>query len=389
MSPASFTIRDARVRHVEVPVDRPVVTAFGRMDTRHAVLVELCDADGRTGLGESWVNFPYWAPFERVVAFEHGFHPYLGGRDVGGLAEFSAAMYRAFAGPAEQSGTAGPLLCGLSAVELALYDLAARRANLPLHRFLFANPASEVRVYASGINPPLPFDLIDAHLAKGVTLFKLKLGFDDASDRANLAALRRHLPATARIAVDVNRGWSFDQALRWLDLLADYEVEWLEEPLRPADEPRLADLCALGKVPIALGENIMMPPPCGAAAPGCVGAASVVAHAPPPASRRFADLPCHILQPDLSKYTPISVALSLLPAALRAGKRIIPHFLGCAPGLAASLHFASGLPDPLCELDINPNPLRTDLLDPPFDIVGGKIRLPDIPGLGWTLARSR
>ena len=376
-----FTIADARIRRVEAPVDRPVVTAFGRMDARQAVFLEIVDDAGRTGLGESWVNFPHWAAFERVVAFDRAFLPYLRGRKVSGVPEFSAEAWREFSGPAAQAGTTGPLLCALCAIELALYDLAAQEAAKPLRRFLFDDPDDSVRVYASGISSPLPIDLIDAHLAKGVTLFKLKLGFGDEADRANLEALRNHLPPRAGIAVDVNRGWTFPQALRWLDVLADLGVEWLEEPLRAEEESHLFTLSAMGKVPIALGENILMPPPVSSPLPPGEGQGEGdFGHA-----HAGVQIPCEVLQPDITKYTPLSVALSGLPGALHAGKRVIPHFLGSAPGEAASLQFAAGCPDALCELDINPNPLRTEICDPAFDIKDGRILLPDTPGLGWRL----
>ncbi len=358
----SFAISAARILYFERPIERPVVTAFGRMDARHAVVLELQDGEGRTGIGENWVNFPYWAAFERTVAFERGYLPYLRGREVGDVAEFSAAMFRAFEGPAAQSGTTGPLLSALCAVECALWDLAAQREGVPLRRLLFDSSADSVRVYASGINAPLPFALIDEHLAKGVTLFKLKLGFGDAADCANLEALARHLAGRARIAVDVNRGWTWSQALAWLDALAELDVEWLEEPLRPEDEHRLAELSAQDKVSIAAGENIQTPP-----------------------GRPGAPWPCDVLQPDVTKYAPLSVAVRLLGDAARVGKRVVPHMLGSAPGLAVSLHLAAGCPDALCEMDINRNPLRTDLCEPPFDIRDGRIRLSSAPGLGWRL----
>jgi L-alanine-DL-glutamate epimerase-like enolase superfamily enzyme len=362
-----FKIRSARVHHFEAPVDRPVVTAFGRMESRHAVVLAVEDDAGHTGLGESWINFPTWAAYERVVAFERAFLPYLRGREVDDPASFAAAMYRGFAGQAVQAGTVGPLLCALAAVECALYDLAAQRAGVPLNRLLFKNPAAEVRVYASGISAPLPFDLIDECLARGVTLYKLKLGFGDDADRANLAALRKHLPADARIAVDVNRNWTLQQALSWLDALAEADAQWLEEPLRPQEERSLDSLWWRDKVPLAIGENVLMGPDADA----------------------LAGLPAQILQPDITKYAFLSTAVKLIGEAAKTGRRVIPHFLGSAPGQAASIHLASGCPDVLVEWDINRNPLRTDLCEPPFDIRDGKIRIPQEAGLGWRINAER
>ena len=214
-----------------------------------------------------------------------------------------------------------------------------------------------MRVYASGINSPLPWPLIDQHLDLGVTLFKLKLGFDADEDRKNLSDLYQHLRGRARFAVDVNRGWTFEQAKRWLPILADYDVAWLEEPLAVSEEQHLAELPSLSTIPLAGGENVQMEPGADAAA--------------------IAAGPFDILQPDITKYTPLHVALRLREAAEAVGKPLIPHFLGSGPGQAASIHLAAGCADTLVELDINENPLRTDLCDAPFAIENGHITLPD------------
>jgi L-alanine-DL-glutamate epimerase-like enolase superfamily enzyme len=216
-----------------------------------------------------------------VAAFEQAYLPWLKGREVGDIPSFIEGMFAAFRGPAEQAGAVGPLMSALCAVECALWDVAARRADVPLHRLLFDNPRPEVEIYASGINAPLPVDLIDSHLSQGVRLFKLKLGFGDDADRANLDALAKHLAGRARLAVDANRNWTLAQAERWLDVLADFDVVWLEEPLRAGEEESLERLFNQNKVPVAAGENVMM--------------------TPGGDTRVLADFPAHVLQPDLTK----------------------------------------------------------------------------------------
>jgi L-alanine-DL-glutamate epimerase-like enolase superfamily enzyme len=335
------------------------------MKERHALFVVVEDETGRRGVGENWVNFPFWSPWERAAAFEHAFAPYLQGREAGDIPSFILEMYRAFVGPALQSGTVGPLLGALCAVELALWDLDAQAAGLPLSRHLFDDPKSSVHVYASGLNSPIPWELVDAHLDRGVALFKLKLGFGAEEDRANVQALKKRLGERAALAVDVNRSWTFKEAVNWLPMLRDHDVQWLEEPLEADEEFRLEELRGRSAVPIAGGENVMMPPD---------------ADVEP-----MADGPFDVLQPDLTKYCPLHVARALLPAARRKGKDVVPHFLGSGPGQAASLHFASGCERGLVELDISRNPLRTDLVEPGFDIEDGCIRIPDDPGMGWRL----
>jgi D-galactarolactone cycloisomerase len=353
------------VRHESVAISHPIKTAFGTMTERHALLLLLHDDGGHTGVGESWVNFPLWAPWERRAALEHGLIPWIVGREVEDVAETMISAYRAFLGPAQQSGTVGPLLSALCAVELALWDLMAQRQELPLAQVLWANPRERVRVYASGINNPIPWDLVNEHLDAGVTLFKLKLGFGDKTDRQNLDELAGHLDGKALIAVDVNRGWTLEQAQRWLDTLADYQVEWLEEPLRLEEEGDLPLLREQGSIPLAGGENVFLPP----------GAAPDV----------LLNTPFAVLQPDLTKYASLSAVLQAVQPLASAERDLIPHFLGSAPGGAASLHVAAGLTAGLLEWDINWNPLRTKLLDPPFEIVDGHIALPERPGIGWKL----
>ena len=358
-------ITHAQVQHRQVPIADPVRTAFGVMRARHAVFLVLQDDCGHRGLGESWVNFPSWGPWERVAAYERAILPWLEGREVADAPTASRELYHALIGPAQQSGTVAPMVAALCGVEMALWDLIAQREGLPLSELLFDEPRARVGVYASGINSPIPWDLIDEHLDRGVTLFKLKLGFGDQQDRRSLGALRQHLGDRADLAVDVNRGWSLQQALRWLPLLNDHRVRWVEEPLRLADEPQLGILRSHGAPPIAWGENAILTPDCDLEA--------------------IARSPADVLEPDLTKYAPLHLARALLDVAQAHGKRVVPHFLGSAPGQAASLHFAAGCDEGLVEMDINRNPLRSQLFAEPFRVEGGMVAIPQRPGLGWTL----
>ncbi len=337
------------------------------MTERHALFIEIVDTDGVSGVAESWVNFPTWAWAERIAAFEQGIFPYFRGKAVDSIETTMAQAYKDFSGPAHQAGTIGPLIQALSAMELALWDIQAQRAKLPLSKLWFEQPHDRIRLYASGINSPLPLDLVDAHMQAGVQLFKLKLGFGDAIDRYNLNTLKQHVGEHAKVAVDVNRGWSFEQALEWLPMLAGLDIQWLEEPLSRNDEHRLGELRRLSPIPISGGENQLM--------------------ADEEHWTQTLALPLDILQPDITKYTMPSFALNLLKADL-GGKRVVPHFLGSAIGQAASLHYAAGCPEGLCEWDINRNQLRTDILTTPFDIVDGCIAIPERHGLGWRLSAN-
>ena len=286
-------IAEAKLYHLEAPLERPVKAAFGVMTSRHLILLELTDEQGNAGYGESWINFPAWAPLERIAAFKTAFLPYLRNREIAGI----AAMAQAFRGPALQSGTMGPLVSSLCAVDMALIDLAAKRKNVPVSKLLFESPASRVRIYGSGINAPLPWKAIDHYLDRGVSLFKLKLGFGDREDLENLTAMKKHLGSKAKLAVDVNRNWTFQKTREWLNRLADNEVQWLEEPLRVEDERFAGELASASPVPVAGGENMLVEPGSDMAA--------------------FAGAPLAVLQPDMTKYCMTHDFLRLLPRLQR------------------------------------------------------------------------
>ncbi len=168
-------IIDARAIHLRASLEEPYKTTFGTMTHRQAVLVVLKGDKGLTGVGESWINFPLWAPWERVQAFIQGIFPLIIGCEVGDIPDFTANLFRRIRAAALQSATLGPAMQALCAVETALWDIKARSDGLPLGRLFAENPASSVKLYASGINPPMPYGVIDRCLDLGIDCFKLKV----------------------------------------------------------------------------------------------------------------------------------------------------------------------------------------------------------------------
>ena len=105
-----------------------------------------------------------------------------------------------------QCGEPGPFAQITGAVDQALWDMAARRAKLPLWQLLGGNSA-RVRVYASGIGPDKVVAVALAKQAQGYRAFKLKVGFGAERDMANLAAMRAALGTDAVIMCDANQAW--------------------------------------------------------------------------------------------------------------------------------------------------------------------------------------
>jgi len=293
------------------PVRIPVRTSFGTMHDRPAVLVRVEDADGAHGWGEAWCNFPQCGAEHRARLVETVLAPLVVGRAFDSPAQAWRAITEATAVLALQSGEPGPIAQAIAGMDIALHDLAARRAGLPLWRQLRgaadAAPA-RVTVYASGINPERPGDSVVALRAAGHAAFKLKVGFGAARDVENLAAVRAAAGAAATVMVDANQGWDFETALSMAQRFGPFAPAWLEEPLR-ADRPwqewqRLAEAAPM---PLAAGENAI-----GDAAFDALIASRAVA----------------VVQPDLAKWGGVSGVVDVVGRIRAAGLRYCPHYLG-------------------------------------------------------------
>ena len=128
-------------------------------------------------------------------------------------------------------------------------------ARLPLWKLLGGN-GNRIQVYASGINPTGSRQMAEAAMSRGHRALKLKVGFDLAADRANLASLRQ-LVGNGMLAADANQAWSIGAGAGDRAASREFDLAWLEEPIR-ADRP-WQEWQALRKgkrVPLAAGENI-------------------------------------------------------------------------------------------------------------------------------------
>lgn len=344
------------------PVKTPVRTSFGIMRDRPALFVRVTDTDGAVGWGEIWCNFPACGAEHRARLVSSVMAPLVEGQIFPGPVQAFEAMTRQTAVLAIQAGEPGPIAQTIAGIDLALWDLCARRERVPLWRYL-GGEHGRVPVYASGINPERPDEMVLRKRAEGYRDFKLKIGFDPDGDVTNVETLRRLLRDGESMMVDANQGWSLDEASVMAQRLAPFGLEWIEEPLR-ADRPwaewqLLRERCA---VPLAAGENLL-----GAEAFDDAldsGALSTV-------------------QPDAAKWGGISGCWPVIHRIRDKGLRYCPHYLGAGIGLLASGHLlAAAGGGGMLEIDSNPNPLRT-MLSPAMGCVrDGVADLGDSPGIG-------
>jgi D-galactarolactone cycloisomerase len=355
-----FKIRKLEAFCFRYPLSTPVVTSFGRMNDRPALFVRAEDEDGRHGWGEVWCNFPPPGAEHRARLINEMLAPMFAGRAIEHPSEMFDYLTAATSVMALQSGEPGPFAQAIAGVDIALWDLFARRAGQPLWKLL-GGTSGRMRAYASGLNPHDCVATAERAMKRGHRAFKLKIGFGLERDHANLHGLR-HLVGELPLAVDVNQGWPIGRALDEAPRLEEFRLLWLEEPLR-ADRPWSEWRTLQGKVsmPMAGGENIAGRDNFATAlSEGVLG----------------------VVQPDAAKWGGITGCSAVAREIIKANKTYCPHYLGGGIGLLASAHLLAANNGGWLEVDANDNALRDAFCGAVGNIRDGEVALSDAPGLG-------
>jgi L-alanine-DL-glutamate epimerase-like enolase superfamily enzyme len=144
-----------------------------------------------------------------------------------------------------------------SAFDMALYDIAAKNAGLPLWQFLGGSP----RVIESDITvgiakPEVMAERALAFRKEGANYLKVKLGKTAADDIERIRQIREAVGPDMVIRIDANQGWSFDDAVSALQALGKYNIEFCEQPMRTWFDDQLPELMRLSPVKIMADESV-------------------------------------------------------------------------------------------------------------------------------------
>ncbi|MFP5040348.1 mandelate racemase/muconate lactonizing enzyme family protein [Parasediminibacterium sp. JCM 36343] len=144
-----------------------------------------------------------------------------------------------------------------SAFDMALYDIAAKQAGLPLYAFLGGSKKEIESDLTIGIGSPEAMAATAVEfVAKGVTMIKVKLGKQPNEDIERIKQIRAAIGNSAILRIDANQGWSYDESLQALTGLAPYNIQFCEQPMRKWNDGRLPSLCALSPIPIMADESV-------------------------------------------------------------------------------------------------------------------------------------
>ena len=229
-------------------------STHGEMRAFELCTVRVRDADGIEGVGYTFTVGRNGGAIHDILAREA--FEILGGEDADRIEQLWQKLWWAL----HYGGRGGPTVLAISAIDMALWDLKAKRARTALWRLL-GGYDPKVPCYAGGIDLDLPLDGLlaqtDGNLERGFRAIKMKVGRSRlAEDVARVAAMRRHLGDDFPLMADANMRWSADQAIRAARAFQPYDLTWLEEPVIPDDVAGHARVVAEGGLPIASGENL-------------------------------------------------------------------------------------------------------------------------------------
>ena len=229
-------------------------STHGEMRAFELNTVRVRDADGAEGVGYTFTVGRNGAAVDAVLARE--LVEIMAGEEAGDIERLWQKAWWAL----HYGGRGGPTVLALSAFDMALWDLKARRAGLPLWRLL-GGFDPKVPCYAGGIDLDLPLDALlrqtDDNLSKGFRAIKMKVGRPNLfADVERVKAMREHLGENFPLMVDANMKWTIDGAIRAARMLQPFDLTWLEEPTIPDDPAGHARILREGGVPIAAGENL-------------------------------------------------------------------------------------------------------------------------------------
>ena len=227
-------IAEAGVERRLLRYHSPIVTAHGTVEDRWTVLLTLVDEDGNIGMGEA-------APLAGFTS---------------DTVETAESALRWWAADETDDGDSPASVTARAAIDSALLDLGARIAGTTVHRLLAPESPDRLAVsaLATGSSPAAIATSAAAAVAAGHATVKVKVGTHGVhGDVDRVSAVRSRIGPDVRLRLDANGAWGVSEALRHLDRLAAFDIEFVEEPVAGLDY--LAEVRLSSPIPTAVDES--------------------------------------------------------------------------------------------------------------------------------------
>lgn len=358
---------------LKTPLAEPFAFSQGWVHQRAATLVRISTDNGLSGWGEAFAQ-GLEPPEISAAVIEHALKPLVLGENPLDTNVLWHKMYN----QTRDFGRKGSVTAGISAIDIALWDIAGQYYSQPIHQLLGGAFRTHVVPYATGfyrIRGQQEAERLAAeardHHAAGFRAMKVKLGFGVADDIEVMEAIHEavgHLDID--LMVDTNHAYGRSDALILGKTLEKYDVRWYEEPVVPEDIDGYRELRTRLSVPIAGGEN---------------------EHTAYGFRALIGSQAIDVAQPDIGSCGGFTAVRDITALAQAHGVLVNPHVWGSAIAQAASIQLIAALPitnhslfprEPILEYDRSAHPFRQQLVSQPLGIRDGVVDIPDGPGLG-------
>lgn len=366
-------IIDVTVHVIKSKLDKPFAFSQGWVNERSATLIEIKTNEGIVGWGEAFCQ-GLEPPEISAAVIENALKPILLEQCPLNIEVLWHKMYST----TRDYGRKGSVISAISAVDIALWDIAGKYYNEPIHQLLGGAFRNKIKPYATGFYRlkgkgeanRLAEEAL-SHYENGFDHMKVKLGFgieDDLKCMESIYSVLKNKNVT--LMIDTNHAYGRSEALLLGKQLEDYRLRWYEEPVVPEDINGYSELKSKLNIPIAGGENEHT----------LFGFKSL-----------FESNAVDIAQPDIGSCGGITGAKQIINLAHSFGVEVNPHVWGSAIAQAASIQVIASIPvthfsifprEPILEYDQSSHPFRRELLTSPIELVNGMINVPKGKGLG-------
>ena len=361
-------ITDIQTFDLQCDIEPSFGWSQGWINKRNTTIVKISTDSGLVGWGEGAAS----------ALIRDWIGPLLIGRDPMQRNQLWELMFSSLYNGNNFVGIAGS---AVSAIDIALWDLAGKASGLPIHTLLGGKIRDRIPVYATGLyytENEFPHRLIEearGYVTQGFSGMKTKVGgLDIDQDVERVKAIREAIGPNVRLMIDANEGYNASSAIQVGQKLSDLDISWFEEPVNAQDIDAYLQVKNALSIPIAGGENLRSR-----------------FEFKDYLSRRAYD----IVQPDVMHCGGITEMMRIAAVANAHGIQVNPHVWGSPIMIAASLHVTSTLPpcptaravkpyvhEPVMEFDRTPSAIREELCAKPFHQEDSSIAVPDGPGLG-------
>jgi L-alanine-DL-glutamate epimerase-like enolase superfamily enzyme len=244
------TIEAIDVRPLSARMPRPWVPSAPDL---HLIRVDVRDSDGRCGSGFSWT--PTIGASAVAALLQDDVRRFALGRDPDPV-----QLWPELWAHLHEVGGGGVTTIAMAGLDLALWDLRARSLGVGLPDLL-GRRQERLKVYGSGVNLHYSedelADQVKRWIDRGMQAVKVKVGRPDlGEDIARVGMVRELLGPDRLLMIDANQRWDLERAVRALNELTRFDLDWIEEPLRADDSAGYRRLADRVDVRIALGENL-------------------------------------------------------------------------------------------------------------------------------------